>query len=70
MGDRSGCLNVPDDFNREGLGMDVDLSLPAERVVRSLLCQVHPDDPGRDAAHRPDLHPALPALNLSGFARG
>jgi transposase InsO family protein len=29
-------LNVPDDFNREGLGIEVDFSLPAERVVRSL----------------------------------
>ena len=25
-----------DDFNREGLGIEVDFSLPAERVVRSL----------------------------------
>ena len=36
-------LNVPDDFNREGLGIEVDFSLPAarcplpaERVIRSL----------------------------------
>jgi putative transposase len=29
-------LNVLDDFNREGLGIEVDLSLPAERVVRTL----------------------------------
>jgi len=29
-------LNVLDDFNREGLGIEVDFSLPAERVVRSL----------------------------------
>ncbi len=29
-------LNVLDDFNREGLGIEVDVSLPAERVVRSL----------------------------------
>lgn len=28
-------LNVLDDFNREGLGIEVDFSLPAERVVRS-----------------------------------
>ena len=27
-------LNVIDDFNREGLAMEIDLSLPAERVVR------------------------------------
>ncbi|AGT11314.1 transposase (plasmid) [Paracoccus aminophilus JCM 7686] len=29
-------LNVLDDFDREGLGIKVDFSLPAERVVRSL----------------------------------
>ena len=29
-------LNVLDDFNREGLGIEVDFSLPAERVVRML----------------------------------
>jgi putative transposase len=29
-------LNVQDDFNREGLCIEVDFSLPAERVVRSL----------------------------------
>lgn len=29
-------LNVIDDFNREGLGIEVDFSLPAERVVRAL----------------------------------
>ena len=26
-------LNVFDDFNREGLGIEVDYSLPAERVI-------------------------------------
>ena len=29
-------LNVLDDFNREGLCIEVDFSLPAERMVRSL----------------------------------
>ena len=28
--------NVPDDFNRKGLGIEVDSSLPAERVIRSV----------------------------------
>jgi putative transposase len=29
-------FNVIDDFNREGLGIEVDFSLPAERVMRAL----------------------------------
>ena len=29
-------LNVIDDFNREGLAIEIDLSLPASRVVRTL----------------------------------
>ena len=29
-------LNVIDDFNREGLSIEVDFSLPGERVVRTL----------------------------------
>ena len=29
-------LNIIDDFNREGLTIEVDLSLPADRVVRTL----------------------------------
>jgi putative transposase len=29
-------FNVLDDFNREGLGIEVDLSLPSGRVIRSL----------------------------------
>ncbi len=29
-------FNVLDDFNREGLDIEVDFSLPAERVIRSL----------------------------------
>lgn len=29
-------FNVIDDFNREGLTIDVDFSLPSERVVRAL----------------------------------
>jgi len=29
-------FNVIDDYNREGLGIDVGLSLPSTRVIRSL----------------------------------
>lgn len=31
-------LNVIDDFNREGLGIEIDFSLPAERVVTTVTC--------------------------------
>ena len=30
------ALNVLDDFNREGLAIEVDISLPALRVIRTL----------------------------------
>lgn len=36
-GRRFRTLNVIDDFNREGLGIEVDFSLPSERVIRSLM---------------------------------
>jgi putative transposase len=29
-------FNVIDDYNREGLGIEVDFSLPSERMIRSL----------------------------------
>ena len=29
-------LNVIDDYNREGLAVDVDLSIPSLRVIRTL----------------------------------
>lgn len=35
-GRRYRLLNVIDDFNREGLGIEVDISLPTERVIRAL----------------------------------
>jgi putative transposase len=30
------AFNVVDDYNREGLNIDVDLSMPAQRVIQSL----------------------------------
>jgi putative transposase len=35
-GRRYRLFNVLDDCNREGLGIEVDFSLPAERVIRAL----------------------------------
>lgn len=36
QGRRFRTFNVVDDFNREGLAIEVDLNLPSERVVRML----------------------------------
>lgn len=38
LGDGRGfrLFNVIDDFNRETLGIEVDLSLPSDRVIRAL----------------------------------
>jgi len=38
MGDqrRFRTFNLLDDYNREGLGIEVDFSLPSGRVIRSL----------------------------------
>lgn len=46
-------LNVLDDFNRESLGIKVDFSLPAERVVRSL----NPSSGKRSTGPFPDPPP-------------
>ena len=35
-GRSSRAFNVINDFNREGLGIEIDFSLPAERVIRAL----------------------------------
>lgn len=37
----SALYNVIDDFNREGLGIEVDFSLPAERVTRAPIYPTH-----------------------------
>lgn len=53
-------LNVIDDFNREALGIEVDFSLPAERVVRTLQWII--EWRGKPAAIRCDNGPE----NISG----
>jgi hypothetical protein len=61
MADRLGdgrafrLLNVLDDFNREGLRIEVDFSLPAERMIRSLDSSLRKRCPGpfpRPPPHR------------------
>ena len=50
-------LNVIDDYNREGLGIDVDLCLPNLRVIHSLL--------GKQAADNPSIYQTLILSDLT-----
>lgn len=59
-------LNVIDDFNREGLGIEVDLSLPAERVIRSLTQII--EWRGKPAAIRCDNGPEYISGALQAWA--
>lgn len=81
MADRMGegrqlrLLNVLDGVNREGLGIEVDFSLPAERVIRSLERII--EWRGRPGSIRVDNGPEytsgkllLWAENRAGFAGG
>ncbi len=63
-------LNVLDDFNREGLGIEVDISLPALRVIRTLERII--EWRGRPLNIRVDNGPenVSAALQLWAFKRG
>jgi len=61
-------LNVLDDFNREGLGIEVDFPLPAERVVRSLNQII--EWRGQPFAIRVDNGPEYISATLSQWAAG
>lgn len=67
-GRRFRTLNVIDDFNREVLGIEVDFSLPASRVVRLLghLVAQH----GRPTKLRCDNGPELISRALSEWCEG
>ncbi len=60
-------VNVLDDVNREGLGMEVDSSLPAERVVRQLNQII--EWPGRALAIRVDNGPEHVSSPLTVWAK-
>ena len=55
-------FNVLDDYNREGLGIEVDLSLPSARVFRSLEQII--EWRGKPAAIRCDNGPELVSETL------
>jgi putative transposase len=60
-------LNVIDDFNREALWIEVDTSLPAERVVRVLEQLL--DLRGKPASIRMDNGPELISQRLESWAK-
>ena len=59
-------FNVLDDFNREGLGIEVDFSLPAERVIRTLSRII--EWRGKPAALRCDNGPEYISVALQTWA--
>lgn len=59
-------FNVIDDYNREGLGIEVDLSLPAARVIRALEQII--EWRGRPAALRCDNGPEYLSQTLVEWA--
>lgn len=60
------ALNVIDDFNREALGIEVDFSLPAQRVVRALTQIV--EQRGRPLAIRCDNGPEYVGTIMTNWA--
>jgi putative transposase len=60
-------LNVIDDYNREALWIEVDTSLPAERVVRVLEQLI--DWRGKPACLRMDNGPELISYRLESWAK-
>jgi len=74
MSDQLACgrairtFNVLDDYNREGLGIEVDSSLPASRVIRSLEQII--EWRGKPAALRCDNGPEYISQQLIDWANG
>ena len=61
------CLNVIDDFNREGLCLEVDFSLPSERVIRALNQVI--EWRGKPAAIRCDNGPEYISAQITLWAQ-
>ena len=60
-------FNVIDDFNREALSIDIDLSLPSERVVRALDQII--EWRGKPQTIRSDNGPEYISSTLANWAR-
>lgn len=63
----SGLFNVIDDFNREALGIEIDFSLPSERVIRALRQIINWR--GRPRAIRCDNGPEYLSAAITEWAR-
>ena len=59
-------LNVLDDYNREGFGIEVDQSLPSSRVIRALEQII--EWQGKPAAIRCDNDPEYSSQGLVDWA--
>ncbi len=60
-------LNIIDDFNREGLAIEIDFSLPAERVIRTLNRVI--EWRGKPGAIRCDNGPEYVSAKLMEWAK-
>lgn len=54
-----GQLNVIDDYSHEGFGIEIDLSLPAEPVIRTLDHNIHL------VLYNPASHSKIPTSNAT-----
>jgi len=72
MHDQLGCgrsfraFNVIDDYNRQGLGIEIDFSLPADRVIRALNRII--EWRGKPAAIRSDNGPEYISHQLAAWS--
>lgn len=60
-------LNIIDDYNREALATEIDFSLPAARVIRTLCCLI--EQRGKPFAIRCDNGPEYISNNLKQWAK-
>lgn len=65
-GQRFRTFNLVDDFNREGIAIEIDLSLPAKRIIR-VLDRVA-SERGYPAKLRVDNGPELTSIHMAQWA--
>ena len=65
-GQRFRTFNLVDDFNREGIAVEIDLSLPAKRIIRAL--DRVASERGYPAKLRVDNGPELTSIHMAQWA--